>query len=560
MKKYEKEILENRLDAEESERRHLKAIYNKAAEDITKKINISNGKIEVLLQNWDDLSDEEKSIYQSQIYQRDFQKSLKSQIDGFLEGLNDEQYKSIEEYMKNCYEDGFIGAMYSIHKQGVPLIMPIDQKKVIKAMFTDSKISKKLYTKLGEDVDFLKKRIANNLSRGIATASSYSDIARNIANDSNVGFNRAMRIARTEGTRISNQSAFDASLGAKERGSDVVKMWDSTLDGKTRTTHRQLDGQIRELEEPFEVGGMKAMYPADFGRASEDVNCRCALLQRARWALDDGEFTKMNNFTKELETFESPKSYDEFKKGFFSDENVEYMNYIQQKEKKYKTKDFRKVLENMTTREYNHYSEMLGGNPVFNRNVLISGGKSNKISSDGKSFKKIQTSHTINDDIGTKQMPVCNPNFSKGGDYILNCGNCSATYEMRRRGYDVIANPMHTMLVSVWQDLFKDAKPFRVPWRRGEKYFDTLSKSILKRTEDGARGSIFVKWKGRRVGHFFSWEVKDGKVFFVDAQNGNIDASEYFDRIKPSETICVRWDNLEPSEKIKDACKNRGGD
>ena len=212
MKKYEKEILENRLDAEEAERRHLKAIYNKAAEDITKKINISNGKIEVLLQNWDDLDDKEKSIYQSQIYQRDFQKSLKSQIDGFLEGLNDEQYKSIEEYMKNCYEDGFIGAMYSINKQGIPLIMPIDQKKVIKAMFTDSKISKKLYTKLGEDVDFLKKRIANNLSRGIATASSYSDIARNIANDSNVGFNRAMRIARTEGTRISNQSAFDRDL------------------------------------------------------------------------------------------------------------------------------------------------------------------------------------------------------------------------------------------------------------------------------------------------------------------------------------------------------------
>lgn len=31
------------------------------------------------------------------------------------------------------------------------------------------------------------------------------------------------------------------------------------------------------------------MYPSAFGRASQDINCRCALLQRARWALDEEE-------------------------------------------------------------------------------------------------------------------------------------------------------------------------------------------------------------------------------------------------------------------------------
>ena len=187
MKKYDKEVLQSKLDAEEKELKHLKAIYNKAADDISKKIEISNGKIKVLLANWDNLSDEEKSIYQSQIYQRNFQKSLKSQIDGFLKELNDKQYASITEYMKGCYTNGYLGAMYSIHQQGIPIISPIDQQKVVKAMFTDSKISEELYTKLGEDVSLLKKRIANNLSRGIATASAYKVIARNIAADSNVG-------------------------------------------------------------------------------------------------------------------------------------------------------------------------------------------------------------------------------------------------------------------------------------------------------------------------------------------------------------------------------------
>ena len=34
---------------------------------------------------------------------------------------------------------------------------------------------------------------------------------------------------------------------------------------------------------------MEVMYPGGFGIASQDINCRCALLQRARWALDADE-------------------------------------------------------------------------------------------------------------------------------------------------------------------------------------------------------------------------------------------------------------------------------
>ena len=313
MKKYEKEVLQSRLDAEANELRHLKAIYNKASEDIIKKIEISNGKINVLLSNWDNLTEEEKSIYQSQIYQRDFQKSLKSQIDGFLKDLNSKQYANMTEYMEDCYKNGYLGAMYSIHKQGIPIISPIDQKKVTKAMFTDSAISKKLYTKLGEDVELLKKRIANNLSRGIATASEYKVIARNIAADSNVGFNRAMRIARTEGGRISNESAYDASIAAKEKGADVLKSWDAALDGRTRESHRQVDGEIRELDEKFSNGMMHPSDPA--GGAAEVVNCRCALLQRARWALDDDELETLKERAKYY-GLDKTKNFDDFRQKY----------------------------------------------------------------------------------------------------------------------------------------------------------------------------------------------------------------------------------------------------
>ena len=95
-----------------------------------------------------------------------------------------------------------------------------------------------------------------------------------------------------------------------------MKQWDSTLDNRTRPHHRRLDGQIRELDEPFEVGGLKAAAPGQFGRASEDCNCRCCLLQRARWALDEDELDEL----KERAAFfglDKSEDFDDFKKKIF---------------------------------------------------------------------------------------------------------------------------------------------------------------------------------------------------------------------------------------------------
>lgn len=315
MNKRQKEVERAKLESEKCELNILKDIYSKAAEDISRKLKISNSKIDVLLEDIDNLDDKQKSILQSQIYQRDFQTALKRQIDSFLSALNNEQYNSINAYLEDCYEVGYVGSMYDIHGQGIPLIIPINQKNVVKAIQINSKISKRLYTKLGEDVERLKKRIASNISRGIATSSAYSVIARNIVADSNVGFNNAMRISRTEGHRVQANSAFDAQVAAKKSGADILKQWNAALDGRTRKNHRKLDGQIRELEEPFETGGMKAMYPSDFGKPAEDINCRCAIVQRARWELDDDELERLKK-RAEYYGLDKTGSFNDFRKKY----------------------------------------------------------------------------------------------------------------------------------------------------------------------------------------------------------------------------------------------------
>ena len=141
----------------------------------------------------------------------------------------------------------------------------------------------------------MKTDVSREITRGIASSMTYKDIARNIKNVSGVSMGRAKTIARTEGHRIQEASRSDAQHRAKNIGADVVKQWDSALDGKTRDTHRKLDGQIREIDDPFEVDGKKAMHPGEFGRPEEDINCRCRSNTRARWALSANETKHLGN-------------------------------------------------------------------------------------------------------------------------------------------------------------------------------------------------------------------------------------------------------------------------
>ncbi len=289
MNKRQIEVQKANLGEEKKIIRQLKLVYSQARKDCEAKIRELGARTD--MQN-----------LQTIVYQIQYQKALQQQIDGILDTLQNNQFEKIADYLGASYENGFVGALYVLHGQGIPLIFPIDQSKVVKALQTDAKLSEGLYSRLGEDTAYLKKSIRAELSRGAARGSSWLDIAAHIANGMNNPFdkaiNNAIRIARTEGHRIQQQSQLDTLNTAKDKGADVVKQWDSTLDGRTRETHRLLDGQIREVDEPFESAGMKSMYPGGFGRPSEDCNCRCCMLQRAKWALDADELKTLQDRAK----------------------------------------------------------------------------------------------------------------------------------------------------------------------------------------------------------------------------------------------------------------------
>ena len=302
MNKRQKQVQQSLLKSELEVIEELEKSYQKAIDDINRVITSL-------------LARKDTENLQAIIYQVKYQNSLKKELEGFLNVLHTRNYTLIDNYLKDCYENAHIGTLFDLQGQGIPLILPLDQEQMISAITLNSKLSAPLYNALGYNVDYLKTSVRQEISRGISQSLSYQEIARNIKNTTNVDYNKSLRIAKTEGHRIQCESAYNVQVRAKQKGADIVKQWDSTLDSRTRESHQKLDGEVVGVDEKFSNG---LLYPGDSnGVASEVVNCRCALLQRAKWALSDEEFTKMNGKTNELQHFESVDNYNKFKKIFW---------------------------------------------------------------------------------------------------------------------------------------------------------------------------------------------------------------------------------------------------
>ena len=125
-----------------------------------------------------------------------------------------------------------------------------------------------------------------------------------------------------------------------------------------------------------------------------------------------------------------------------------------------------------------------------------------------------------------------NPNYSAGGAYRINCQRCVQTYELRRRGYDVIAKPMPSSgnTVSWGSECFIQPGQYQASYQAftlGQT--EAAVKKELAAAPDGARYAIYVKWKGRgSSAHVFIAEKSNGNIQYMDPQTGNMDASSYF--------------------------------
>lgn len=96
---------------------------------------------------------------------------------------------------------------------------------------------------------------------------------------------RSEVIGRTEALRSAHQGSEEMYRQAFESGeldpSEVTRTWVTARDERVRESHRDLNGQQRGPDEPFDAQDGQLQYPGDpSAPASETVQCRCVLTTR----------------------------------------------------------------------------------------------------------------------------------------------------------------------------------------------------------------------------------------------------------------------------------------
>lgn len=263
MSKYQKEI-ESLLNKSESNiNQELQALYKELANEMTKEIIELNDQIE-------------KDDNFSKKLQKELLEFIRSQMYVKANQLEENQRQIMYDFLKHNASTAYNELFYEFEmSEEIPLSFALLNDKQIATIINTPIAGRKLSTRLKGNSTKMKKNLNRVLTRGFSKGWSTQKMAAQIAEIGAANYRRAMNIARTESGRVTSVTRQQSQQHAKDLGIKAEKKWISTLDGDTRNNHRKLDGQIRAIDEYFEVGGLKTLQPHMFGIASEDCNCRC---------------------------------------------------------------------------------------------------------------------------------------------------------------------------------------------------------------------------------------------------------------------------------------------
>lgn len=127
-----------------------------------------------------------------------------------------------------------------------------------------------------KDTAWNRRLLANQITQGVLLGESMPKIAKRVGKVTGANMATAMRTARTSVTAAENVGRVDSYRRAQSLGIELEQEWLATLDGRTRHTHRQLDGEKVKVGGKFENG---CRYPGDpEAPYAETCNCRCTLI------------------------------------------------------------------------------------------------------------------------------------------------------------------------------------------------------------------------------------------------------------------------------------------
>ena len=119
--------------------------------------------------------------------------------------------------------------------------------------------------------------IQRTVTQGLIQGQSFPKMARGLKASIERSASGYMTIARTEGQRSAVLGQIAQADESERLGIDVKRIWDATLDSRTRPEHGQLDGQAADEDGMFHTSVGLVSGPLQSGDPGFDIQCRCRL-------------------------------------------------------------------------------------------------------------------------------------------------------------------------------------------------------------------------------------------------------------------------------------------
>ena len=212
-------------------------------------------------------------------------KEMKQTLAEDLTKVNEKTRSIIGDYMPDAYALNHNYATFAVEKASrLNTSYTLYNRETVEHLLKDDEkllpYPRKLSPtarKLAERADIIwnREHLNSQITQGVLQGESIPDIAKRLMKVVGMNRNVAVRNARTMMTSAENKGKEDAYDRLEEKGIELERQWVSTLDNRTRHSHRLMHGEVKDPETGLYSNGLK--YPGDpDGEPEEVYNCRCS--------------------------------------------------------------------------------------------------------------------------------------------------------------------------------------------------------------------------------------------------------------------------------------------
>ena len=237
-------------------------------------------------------------------------KKLRDNLAREYTNANQIAMSAISGHLPDVYAQNVNWGMYQIESgNGIGTSFSLYDRQTVERLVRDNpNLLPQPSVDIPKDLRWNSQKITSAVTQGILQGESIPKIAMRMQNVTDMNNSAAVRNARTAMTGAQNAGRVDSYKRAEDMGIELEQEWLATLDGRTRHSHRKMDGKRVKVGEKFQNG---CEYPGDPSGPPEEVyNCRCTLIAALDgFTHDASDFSLRYNDNIEDMSYEDWKDY-----------------------------------------------------------------------------------------------------------------------------------------------------------------------------------------------------------------------------------------------------------